>query len=190
MHHHPLKSQKNLPVGRDTVDDLARLAAVAPLPAAAAAEPILMLVVLVSPGSLDAGLGSADPPLGATIRDGGRTTPAPAALPTDAVRVLPMPEVIFVAGATLAPAGRMEPLMLLGAARSFAARLGRWMPAKRDAGAGATLSPDRVARATPEPALDEELEFDNPWGGRPTTTPPAAMPAGGRCTPRMAGRVV
>ena len=64
------------------------------------------------------------------------------------------------------------------------------MPAKRDAavGTGAAL----VARMEPEPEPDEEVEpeelDDDPCGGRPMTTPPAAMPAGGRWTPRIAGR--
>lgn len=177
VHRHPLCGRpQNHPVARDTVDDLARLAAVAPLPVAAAAELELMLVVLVSPGSLDAGLGSADPPPGATIREGGRKMPAPAALPTDAVRMLAMPEVAFVPGTGLAPAParRVAPLVLLGTTFSFAARLGRWMPANRDAGTGPTL---------------DELELDDPAGGRPMTMPPPAMPAGGRCTPRIAGRV-
>lgn len=113
--------------------------------------------------------------------------PAPTALPTDPMRVLPAPvlDVVFV----LTTAGRAVPLVLLGAALSFAARLGRWTPAKRDAGRGATVSTGRMMCAPAELTLDEELELDGPWGGRPMIMPPAAMSAGERCTPRIPGRV-
>lgn len=87
-------------------------------------------------------------------------------------------------------AGRAaEVLAARGAARSFAARFGRWIPANRDAGAGASAG--RVVRAPVlVPELEDEpveREAETPWGARPMTTPPWTL-VGGRCTPRMAGR--
>ena len=146
---------------RDNVEALARFAAVPAVPELA------VLAIPDGPGSLDAGFGSADPPPGAAPRAGGRRAPAPAfgGATMDVARVM------LAAGAA---AGRAAPLVLLGTTFSFAARLGRWMPANRDADTAPTL---------------DEVELDDPAGGRPMTMPPPAMPAGGRCTPRIAGRV-
>ena len=141
----PRQPAQNLPVTRDSVDARARLAAVPAVPELA------VLAMPDGPGSLDAGFGSADPLPGAAIRDGGRRAPALEAAPTFGGATMEVARVMPEAGAA---AGRAAPLVLLGATLSFAARLGRWMPAKRDAavGTGAAL----VARTEPEP--DEEVE--------------------------------
>ena len=175
---------QNRPVGgRESVDALTRAA---PVPAPLAAPTLAVLAILESPGSLDAGLGRPEPVPGAATRDGGRSALPAAALgaPADAERAIP-------AVALTAAMGRAEPeLTARGAARSLAARFGRWMPAKREAGAGAPSG--RVVRVPAlVPELDVEpvdIDVEAPWGGAMLMTTLPWRFVGGRCTPRGAER--
>ncbi len=180
---------QSLPVARDKVDALVREAAI---PLLAEDEPELMLDVLVRPGSLDAGFGNAVDP-GAPIpmrEEGGFSTPT--SLDIEVVRAVPEGA---LTGTVAEVADRGPPVVVLGttgATRSLAAMLGRWIPANREEGAAVS-----AARAERAPALIPELDVADPEvadeparGGNPMTRPPAAcMPAGGRCTPRIGGRV-
>ena len=121
-------------VARDIVDARTREAEVVePTGALLVATPEreLMLAVLVrpdGPGNLDTGFGSAVAPEVATPpRDGGRRALAPTTLaidfgtPVEAARVIPGATLV----ATVEPADRGPDVIVRGAARSFAARLGR-----------------------------------------------------------------